>query len=74
MHLVESFFDVVEADALGDELLERQAPLQVNADQGGEVTLGQAVAVPGLDLREPPREKKSTSGIFQCHRRGGDPD
>ena len=36
----------VEPDALGDELLQRQPALQVEADQRREVALGQAVAVP----------------------------
>ena len=39
--------DTVQADAFGDELLQRQPALPVQADQGGEVALGQAVAVPG---------------------------
>ena len=38
--------DVVDADPLGDELLQRQPALQVEADQRREVALGQAVAVP----------------------------
>jgi hypothetical protein len=33
VHLVKGLFDVVEAGALGDELLQRQPPLQVKADQ-----------------------------------------
>lgn len=62
MHRLECLLDLVELDALADELLERQTPLLVQVDQNGEVTLGQAVAVPRR-LQAPPREKKSTSGI-----------
>lgn len=34
VHLVERVFDVIEADAFGDELLQRQPALQVQRDQG----------------------------------------
>ena len=47
VHFVERLLDVAEADAFGDELLQRQPALQVEVDQGGEVAFGQAVAVPG---------------------------
>ena len=47
VHLVERLLDLVEPDAFGDELVQRQPALQVEVDQGGEVALGQAVAVPG---------------------------
>ena len=46
MHLVKRVLDSVESDAFGHELLQRQPTLQVEADQGGEVTLGQTIAVP----------------------------
>src|SRR6185312_3228401 len=47
VHLVERVLDVVEADAFGHELLQRQPALQVEADQRGEVAFGKAIAVPG---------------------------
>jgi len=47
VHLVEGVLDLVEPDAFGDELLQREPALQVQADEGGEVAFGQAVAVPG---------------------------
>jgi hypothetical protein len=40
VHLVEGLLDAVQSDALGDELLQGQPALQVEADQGGEVALG----------------------------------
>ena len=46
VHLVEGVLDVVEPDAFGDELVQREPALQIQADQRREVTLGQAVAVP----------------------------
>ena len=65
VHLVEGVLDAVEADAFGDELLQRQPALQIEADQSGEVALGQAVAVPG-------RLQRSASGeeVDQRHLEG----
>ena len=46
MHGFERLLDLVELDALADELVQRQAALLVQVDERREVTLGQAVAVP----------------------------
>ena len=47
LHLGKRILHVVDTDALGDELAEREAALQVQVDVGGEVALREAVAVPG---------------------------
>ena len=46
MHGLERLLDLVELDALADELLQRQAALLVQVDERREVPLGQAVAIP----------------------------
>ena len=46
VHLREGRVDVVDADLLGDERVQRQPALQVEVDQHREVAVGQAVAVP----------------------------
>ena len=58
--------DVLEADAFGDELLQRQPALQVETDQGGEVALGQAVAVPRR-LQRTAAGEEVDQGHLQCH-------
>lgn len=62
MHFVEGVFDGVEADAFGDEFVEGESALEVEVDEGGEVAFGRQSPYQE-DLRAPPREKKSTSGI-----------
>lgn len=62
MHRLEGLLDLVELDALADELLERQTPLLVQVDQNGKSRSGRQSPYHD-DLRAPPREKKSTRGI-----------
>ena len=61
VHLGERLFDVVEADRLGDERVEVEAPLAVEVDEHREVPRGKAVAVPA-DFNAPPRPKTSING------------
>src|SRR5215211_2353372 len=56
VHLLERGLDVGKGDRLGDELVEREAALQVEVDQHREVPGGQAVAVPGGLDRPAPAE------------------
>ena len=51
-------------DALGDELLQRQPALQVEADQRGKSRSGRQSPYHD-DFSAPPREKKSISGISE---------
>ena len=69
MHLVERRLDAVEADALGDEALQGQPALAVEADQCGEVAFGQAVAVPGRFQRSAAGEEVHQRHL-QPHVRG----
>src|SRR5919205_166091 len=47
VHLLEGRLDAVDADRLGDEVVQGEAALQVQVDEHREVPAGQAVAVPG---------------------------
>src|SRR5688500_11256049 len=73
--VVEGLFDVVQADGLGDELVEREAALQVEVDQHGEVAAGQAVAVPGgLDRAAPAEDLDGRQLDGHGRRRDADHD
>ena len=66
MHLVEGVLNAIQSDALGHEFLQRQSALAVESDQGGEVALGQAVAVPGRLQRSAAGEEVHQRH-FQAH-------
>src|SRR5688500_11036280 len=71
--VVEGLLDVVQADGLGDELVEREAALQVEVDEHREVAAGQAVAVPGGLDRAAPAEDLDGRELDR-HVGGGDAD
>jgi hypothetical protein len=61
VHLLEGRLDVAQADALGDELLQREAALQVQATGSGSRAVGRQSPYQ-LRLERPPRPKKSIMG------------
>src|SRR4051794_7756926 len=73
VHLLERGLDVVQADRLGDELVEREAALQVQVDEHREVPAGQAVAVPGR-LDRPAAAEDLDRRQGDLHVRGGGAD
>src|SRR4051794_41875507 len=62
MHLLERRLDVVDADRLGHELLQRQPALQVQVDEQREVAAREAIAVPRRLDRAPPTENGDWGG------------
>src|SRR4051795_243709 len=73
VHLLEGLLDVLEGDGLGDELVEREAALQVQVDEHREVAGGQAVAVPGgLDRPAPAEDLDRRQLDLHVRRRDAD--
>ena len=62
MHGRERLLDLVQLDALADELLQRQATLLVQVDERRKSRSGRQSPYHD-DFSAPPREKKSISGI-----------
>ena len=80
MHCFERLLDLVQLDALADEVLQWQAPLLVEVHERREVALGQAVAVPRRLQRAAVREQVDErhlkrhvrSGHADQHHRAGE--
>ena len=72
MHGRERLLDLIQLDALADELLQRQATLLVELDERRKIALGQASPYHD-DFNAPPWEKKSMSGISNVNSEVGTP-